>query len=419
MNRLRFFVAFACILGFVGCNQPPESSSVAEEPSEADSVAEDAPEQPSVQVAYVTTDSFQEDVLESDVPVLLDFTADWCVPCKIVDPIIESIAPDMEGRARVFKLDIDESPEIYRQYGVNGVPHILFFNNGVEQDRISSPQEREIYVEYLEAMIAGTSALDVTMKLLAQDDFRRHFILTKEIPHIDRAMQIHENLLSQNFENGQTPISLIINAPSIRQDDLIELALAQNPPLSAADLAGLGRCEEFEKVVAENPDLVNQLDPDGNAPLSTAMIRSYRLPDGDCVREVLDAGADVALAETSKSSFSRTVALYDDHTVLSELLQKGWDAERLDESGRNALHWAATYGDLDKAQILIDHGVNRSLQTGDGQTAAEIVQSVLERRKRTLEEQGDAIDPGYMESIKSAIADFETLVAILETRETG
>ena len=63
-------------------------------------------------VTYVTTENFQSEVLESNLPVLVDFTATWCAHCKTVDPIIESLLPQLSGTAKVFKLDIDESPEI-------------------------------------------------------------------------------------------------------------------------------------------------------------------------------------------------------------------------------------------------------------------------------------------------------------------
>ena len=68
-------------------------------------------------VTYVTAETFDEEVLRSDVPVLVDFTATWCVPCKVVDPIIMSLYPEMAPRARIFKLDIDKDLEIYQRLG--------------------------------------------------------------------------------------------------------------------------------------------------------------------------------------------------------------------------------------------------------------------------------------------------------------
>lgn len=369
-------------------------------------------------IPYVTTASFESDVLQSELPVLVDFTATWCVPCKIVDPIIESLMPEMSGRANVFKLDIDESPEIYQQYRVNGVPHILFFKDGVEQDRISSPQEREIYVAYLESMIKGASALDVTMKLLEQDPFRRHFILTKEIENVENAIEVFPGLLTTSFENGQTPLSLILNHPSVRQDQLIEIALDQDASISTHDLVGLGRCDEFKAALASDPDAVNRLDPDGNVPLITAMSRSHRLDGKDCVRVVLESGADLSIANSSRASLSRTVVLLNNDDLMKEFLSRGWDPEPRDSSGRNALHWAALYGYSGNVRILLEHGVDPSIETSDGETAADVVRRARDRRLQMYEQSKDEIDPEHIEAIEQGLEEFNSLLALFDETKT-
>ena len=366
-------------------------------------------------VPYVTTANFEEEVLQSNIPVLVDFTATWCVPCKIVDPIIDSLLPEMSGRAKVVKLDIDDSPEIYSEYRVNGVPHILFFNNGQEEDRISSPQDRSIYVTYLESMIAGKSALEVTVTLLNQDDFRRHFILTREIEDVKYAMDRHPELLTANFENGQTPLSLILNFPSVRQNDLIELTLAEEPTINTYDLVGLGRCNEFKTALEEDPDAVNRSDPDGNPPLITAMRRAFRLEGKDCVLTLLDSGADLAIQDTENFSLGRTVILLNNDDLLKEFLARGWDPERQDASGKNALHWAALYGYLSNAKILVDHGVDVATLNSDGETAVDVVRRARDRRQASYEQQKDEIDPKYIEEIENGLADMDSLIAVLET----
>ena len=170
---------------------------------------------PGAQVVLLNGDNFEREVYQADVPVLVDFTATWCVPCKEVDPIVESLAPEMAGRAKIGKLDIDESPGIYRGLGVNGVPHVLFFRDGEEQDRIAGVQSRETYVDYIEAMIAGKSAFDASLSFLDDDAFRRHFVVSRPVEDLERALPDRPNLLVEPFENGQTPLSLILISPSI------------------------------------------------------------------------------------------------------------------------------------------------------------------------------------------------------------
>ena len=81
-------------------------------------------------VKTVTDQSFDAEVLKSDVPVLLDFTATWCGPCKALAPIVDKLADQYEGKAKVGKLDIDESPEIAQKYGIRSVPSVLVFTGG-------------------------------------------------------------------------------------------------------------------------------------------------------------------------------------------------------------------------------------------------------------------------------------------------
>lgn len=329
-------------------------------------------------VSYVPTENFETEVLNSKIPVLVDFTASWCAPCKILDPIIDSLMPEMSGRAKVFKLDIDESPEIFSKYQLSAVPTVMFFSNGIAEDQIIGPQSREVYVKLLEGMIDGTSAFEVRITLLDDDSFRRDFILKQPLDVLQAALTHRPNLLSENFENGQSPLSMILNARAGGQDERIEMILAEDPMLKAGDLVGLGRCNEFTELVRTDPDLVNRPDPDGNSPLLTALIQNGRLRESSCVRTVLDAGADPGLDDQSSFTLSRAAVLPADAELLKELLEKGLDPERTDVEGRNALHWAAFYGYPPPVQILLDHGVDPSIQALNGETAADIVR---EKRK--------------------------------------
>ncbi len=78
----------------------------------------------------VTSADFQSKVLESDVPVLVDFFATWCGPCRMLAPVLEEVAAEVAGKAKVVKLDIDQSPDIAQRYGVMSVPTLIVFENG-------------------------------------------------------------------------------------------------------------------------------------------------------------------------------------------------------------------------------------------------------------------------------------------------
>ena len=78
----------------------------------------------------VDKSNFQSDVLESDVPVVVDFWAEWCGPCKMIAPSLEEISEEMEGKVKITKLNIDENPELAAQFGVRSIPTLMIFKNG-------------------------------------------------------------------------------------------------------------------------------------------------------------------------------------------------------------------------------------------------------------------------------------------------
>jgi len=84
----------------------------------------------------VNTSEFEEKVLKSDVPVLVDFWAEWCGPCKAIGPSVEQLATEYAGKARVFKLDVDADPAIASQYGVMSIPALLVFKGGKVVDQM-------------------------------------------------------------------------------------------------------------------------------------------------------------------------------------------------------------------------------------------------------------------------------------------
>ncbi|NMM65755.1 thioredoxin [Clostridium sp. P21] len=91
----------------------------------------------------INSNEFQNNVLNSDGAILVDFFAEWCGPCKMVAPVLEELSTEMEGKARIFKVDVDKSGDLAERYGISGVPTLIIFKYGKEVDKIVGFQPKE------------------------------------------------------------------------------------------------------------------------------------------------------------------------------------------------------------------------------------------------------------------------------------
>ncbi len=97
------------------------------------------------QVIHLTDDSFEAEVLKSDLPVLVDFWAEWCGPCKMIAPILDELATEYAGKLKIAKLNIDENQKTAPQYGVRGIPTLILVKNGsVEAQQVGAVSKSQL-----------------------------------------------------------------------------------------------------------------------------------------------------------------------------------------------------------------------------------------------------------------------------------
>ncbi len=100
-----------------------------------------------------TDDNFALEVMKSDIPVLVDFFAEWCGPCKMMAPVIEELAEEYSGRVKIGKFDVDENPVVSGQFSIQSIPTILFIKNGTVIDKVMGVQSKDKLMDKLDALL--------------------------------------------------------------------------------------------------------------------------------------------------------------------------------------------------------------------------------------------------------------------------
>ena len=104
---------------------------------------------------HLTDDAFDSEVVQSNIPVMIDFWATWCGPCRLIAPYIEELSNDYEGKVKVCKLDVDNNPKTAMNFGIRSIPTVLILKQGKEVDRIIGAVQKQQFIQKIEAQLAN------------------------------------------------------------------------------------------------------------------------------------------------------------------------------------------------------------------------------------------------------------------------
>jgi thioredoxin 1 len=104
-------------------------------------------------VQAVTDDSFEQDVLQSGTPVLIDFWAPWCAPCRAIAPVVDELAREYAGKLKVLKMNVDDNPRTPQRYGVRGIPNLILFDSGQVKEQIVGAVPKSQLVKAISSVV--------------------------------------------------------------------------------------------------------------------------------------------------------------------------------------------------------------------------------------------------------------------------
>jgi len=332
----------------------------------------------------VTSDNFDELVMQSEVPVLVDFWAPWCTHCIPLLPIMEQLAKDYAGRAKISKVNLEAEPELRDRLGIRGIPMVFFFNHGETHSTLNGAHARSRYASVLDVLLEEKSTKE-SARVMQETEFVNCVMGRGDIATLEVILGQRPELANQVIVlegNERTPVKLALLAAK----DHVDTLLAAGAKLDHVDLAALGCTDELRAAITARPNLIAEPDAGG----LTALLSACMHYQAECVALLLEMDkVDGRYSTESKSNAMGFTAWTGKMEIMLMLLEDGADIEIASANG--SLHGAARGNQVDVIRHLLARGLDPATQNSNGISIIDFVREGLDE-KPELQEMLDLLE---------------------------
>lgn len=326
-----------------------------------------------------TTDvNFEQDVLNSDVPVVLDFWAQWCGPCKALSPTLDQLAEKYAGKVKIVKIDTESNPELCRKYRVRGIPHVLLLDNGEVVSDIGNMRTLSQLSTILDGHLSGqdkTTNMEANLDDLA---IRTDYLLDADIDRVRAYLTANPGFINEPLQRGNKALSVAIR---YKLAERVELFLEMGADTNLYDNICLGNLDAVKEIIEQDNSVLNPTEDGANSPLVPAIENGQK----QMFDYLLSAGADINW-KSARGDYPiyKAPLMEDDLDAIKWMKERGLDLKVFMLGGNTGLHLSAHLGFVEMSKYLLEQGIDPKTKNIPLRDDIEPV-TALDYAKRSLE----------------------------------